>query len=72
MVEEHITQLVTVRGLAKQLGLPATWLKLEAEAGRIPSLKAGRRMLFNAQAVKRVLLTRAAVSTAWKGVHDDG
>lgn len=54
------TRLVTLYGLAKRLRLPAAWLKGEVEAGRIPFLRAGRRLLFNSEAVERVLLDRAA------------
>lgn len=57
------TRLYTLRMLAqrfKRYGLSAAWLKAEAEAGRIPYLKAGRRMLFDAEAVEAVLIRRAA------------
>ena len=54
------TPLVALRGLARALALPASWLKTEAEEGRIPSLKAGRLRLFNVDAVRQVLLHRAA------------
>jgi hypothetical protein len=57
---ENTTALLTLRLLAQRLRLPAAWLKAEAEAERIPSLLAGRRRLFNAEAVERVLLERAA------------
>ena len=50
---------VPLQQAAGCLGVPAAWLKAEAEAGRIPRLKAGRRLLFNVDAVERVLLTRA-------------
>ena len=59
-MEVNTTKLVSVRGLADRLKLPAAWLKAEAAAGRIPSLRAGRRLLFNPTAVERVLLDRAA------------
>ena len=52
--------LLALRGLARALGLSAAWLKEEADAGRIPSLKAGRRLLFSEAAVRQVLLRRAA------------
>lgn len=52
--------LLTVIALARKLGLSATWLKAEARAGRIPSLKIGRHLRFNADAVQRALLARAA------------
>ena len=38
------------------------WLRQEAEAGRIPALRVGRRLLFNAEAVARILMERAAES----------
>ena len=60
------TNLLTIRMLAQRLKLPATWLRTEAQAGRIPYLKAGQRMLFNAEAVERVLLDRAAGTTPQK------
>ena len=53
-------ELVSVRPLARELGVPADWLRAEAEARRIPSLKAGRRRLFSVSAVRRALLRRAA------------
>lgn len=43
---------------AHRLGVPATWLKVEAEAGRVPHLKVSRRLLFNVDTVERVLLER--------------
>ena len=53
-------KIVNVVGLSRRLRLPADWLKAEAQAGRIPCLRAGRRTLFNPDAVERVLLERAA------------
>ena len=50
---------ITLHVLARRLGLPAAWLKAEALAGRIPSLKAGRRMMFEPDAVERALRQRA-------------
>ncbi len=44
---------------ASQLGVPAKWLKAEADAGRVPCLQAGRRILFNLQAVAQALFERA-------------
>lgn len=45
--------------MARRVGVPAKWLKAEAEAGRIPHVKAGKRYIFNAAAVARVLAERA-------------
>jgi hypothetical protein len=44
---------------ARLLRVPAAWLRAEAEAGRIPHLKAGRVFLFDPETVERVLLERA-------------
>lgn len=50
---------ISLDDLSERLGLPAAWFKAEAEAGRIPSLHAGRRLVFNPEAVERALLERA-------------
>lgn len=63
-------QLHTLGMLAqrfKRYGLTVTWLKAEAEAGRIPCFRAGRRLLFDADAVERALLERAQQGN---GGHD--
>lgn len=56
-------ELVPLAVLARTLRIPAAWLKAETAAGRIPHLKAGRRLLFNPEAVKRCLVQRAAGDT---------
>jgi hypothetical protein len=38
------------------------WLRQEALAGRIPCLRVGRKLLFNAEAVKAALYERAATA----------
>lgn len=48
-----------LRRAAARLGVPAAWLKAEALAGRIPYLRAGRRLLVNPEAVEQVLMQRA-------------
>ena len=50
---------VTLPLLARRLGLPAAWLKSEAEAGRLPHLRTSRRLMFNLNAVERILSERA-------------
>lgn len=51
---------VPIKNAAASLGLPAAWLKAEAEAGRVPSIVAGRRRLFDLDQVRRALNERAA------------
>jgi hypothetical protein len=49
---------VRLRELARLLGLPITWLRAEAAVGRIPSILAGRRRVFDPDAVRRALAER--------------
>ena len=52
---------------ALALGVPCTWLKREADAGRIPFLSVGRRRLFNPDAAARALVDR---SCTWHSERD--
>jgi hypothetical protein len=45
--------------MARWVRVPVAWLKAEAEAGRIPALRAGTVFLFDPATVERVLLERA-------------
>jgi len=45
MKPELNTTFVPIRRAASKLGVPIAWLQTEAEAGRIPAIKAGRRWL---------------------------
>lgn len=50
---------ISLHELSQQLGLPVSWLRDEAKAGRIPSLKTGRRLMFRVDDVERELAERA-------------
>jgi hypothetical protein len=55
-------KLCTLKDLAKRFrhfGLSMVWLRQEAEAGRIPCFKAGRKLLFDPEAVEKSLIERA-------------
>ena len=52
-------ELVTLAQLARRLKVSQSWVKAEAEAGRVPCLWAGGRLLFSSAAVKQALLERA-------------
>lgn len=52
-------KLLLVGPMARRLRVTVKWLRDEAEAGRIPHLKAGQRLLFDPETVERVLLERA-------------
>jgi len=45
--------------VSRKFGVPVKWLREEAEAGRIPHLKAGNTLLFNYEAVEECLGKRA-------------
>lgn len=46
--------------MARLLGVTSKWLRSEADAGRLPCVKAGRRYIFEPQAVQAELARRAA------------
>lgn len=52
--------LLALGPMARRLRVTDAWLREEAEAGRIPCLRAGNRYLFAPEAVERVLAARAA------------
>jgi hypothetical protein len=39
--------LLPLRRMAARLGVPSKWLREQAQAGRVPGLKAGDRWLFD-------------------------
>jgi hypothetical protein len=55
-----VSDLLTLPRAARACGVPAKWLKAEAEAGRVPCLKAEQRYLFNAIALQEALAVAAA------------
>ena len=54
-----MSELIKSGQMAHRLGVTVSWLKDEADAGRIPHLKAGKRYLFEPQTVEQVLAKRA-------------
>lgn len=53
-------KLLSLPELAKALNLPATWLKAEADAGRLPHLRVKNRYRFDHDAIVRILAERAS------------
>jgi len=53
-------ELLQAGPMARFVRVPVAWLKAEAEAGRIPCLRAGKVFLFDSDVVQQVLLERAA------------
>jgi hypothetical protein len=56
----HNSNLLALPAMARYLKVTQAWLRREAQAGRIPALDANGRLLFNCEAVERVLADRAA------------
>lgn len=52
-------RLLPTGPMARRLRVPVRWLRAEAEAGRIPHVKAETVFLFDPETVERVLLERA-------------
>jgi excisionase family DNA binding protein len=50
----------TVSEVASRLRLPAAWLRREAISGRLPCIRAGRRLLLDIEAVRAALAARQA------------
>jgi len=57
MIEDNKKPLY-LGAMARQLRVPSTWLRAEAEAGRIPHLRAGSALLFDPDVVARIVFDR--------------
>lgn len=67
------SQLVPLNVAARWLRVPVSWLRAEAEASRIPCLRAGKAILCDFAAVEAALLERARqVSDRTPTTHDEG
>jgi hypothetical protein len=48
-------KLLSLNHLSERTGLPAAWLKREADAGRIPCLRVGKKRMFDLATVLKTL-----------------
>lgn len=53
-------KLVELAEAAKTAGVPRTWLRAETDAGRIPALRVGPKVLYRLTAVRAALLAAAS------------
>lgn len=61
------------RHVASRLGVPAAWLKQQAVAGRIPSIRCGKMLMLPFDEVKAVLTARStSCDGKQKETHVDG
>ena len=62
-------KLLTASAMARRLGVRTSWLRSEAEADRLPHVRAGDQYLFDPDAVEGVLVDRARRNP--KGADDE-
>ena len=66
-------QLLPAGAMAQRLRVTTGWLRDEADAGRLPCLRAGDRYLFHPETIEQMLVERArqglAVTAAEGGEH---
>lgn len=58
-MEVTVRKLLPINIVARRLKVPVAWLRGEAEAGRIPCLRADKQVLCDHDAVEAALLDRA-------------
>jgi hypothetical protein len=68
---ETTSRLLPLNVLARRLRVPVRWLHSEAEAGRIPSLRADNQYLCDFEAVEAALLERARGVAGARAQRDD-
>ena len=62
--------LLSLPGAARRLGVPAKWLKAEAEADRVPHLRAGSRYLFDLGKLQEAIRQRIPAPMRTEGEAD--
>jgi hypothetical protein len=66
------SRLLPLNVVARRLRVPVRWLRVEADAGRIPSLRAHNQFLCDFEAVETALLERARRhATKTEGSRDE-
>ena len=55
-----MNDLLPLSRMSRRLGVTQQWLRDQADTGKIPCLKAGKRYLFNPVAVQDALAAKAA------------
>jgi excisionase family DNA binding protein len=64
-----MSEVLSLARAARRLGVTGAWLRTEAEAGRLPCLRAGNRYLFDLDALTRALSERITAGDR-RGVSD--
>jgi hypothetical protein len=61
---ENQNKLLPLYVVARRLHVPQKWLRAEAEAGKIPHLKAGKAILLNPVITENLLIQRMSKGVA--------
>ncbi len=56
--KKHPSDPLPLNLAARCVRVPAKWLRTEAEAGRLPHIRAGSALLFDPEAVERIVFER--------------
>ena len=67
MLTDEPETYVSLRRAATEIGVPMSWLKAQADAGRLPHLRCGRMRRFNIAEVERLLRERAIAASSAGG-----
>jgi len=67
MNEEEEQRIVPLGVMARLVHVPTKWLRGEAEAGRVPALRAGNRYVFRPDIISRIIAERAAKASGEAG-----
>jgi len=62
MSDANPKMFLAMEEMARRAGIPVAWLRREVQAGRIPCLKIGRKLLFNPTLVEQALLDLATAT----------
>jgi excisionase family DNA binding protein len=55
-----MSEVLNLPRAARRLGVTAKWLRDQADGGKVPCLRAGRRYLFDLDALEKALAREAA------------
>jgi hypothetical protein len=62
-----MSDLLSLSRMARRIGVPAAWLRAQADAGRVPCLRVGKRYLFHVCTVQEAVARMAANPNAKEG-----
>jgi len=60
--KESEAGLISLPEMAERLGVPPLWLREQSEAGRVPCLRVGRKLMFHSQTAQTAVLAMAGDS----------